>query len=165
MHGMLKEELEILKLLENYPCLKEEQIIKYYDNSKTGIYLNFLQSKGLIVKKDGLALLRGSPENADFLKAFEVLLYYKAEINNHWPVGYPFTIYFMRNNMHYDIAVAKAGDEESLSAVINRSASQKVIIVIEDVEQINLLPVEKPVLYFIPGEPPRLYSKLPDRED
>ena len=164
MHGLTTEETDILKLLENYGCLKESQIHKYYNKDKTDLVLGFLYKKGLITRKDGAVALRGLSCNEDIQKAFEVLLHFRDELQDHWPVAYPFVLYFMKNNKPYDVAVVVPGNEAVLSAVINRSFAQRVIAVIENKEQISELEIEKPVLFFIPGNPPKLYEKSQPQE-
>ncbi|NJD02369.1 MAG: hypothetical protein FIA99_07205 [Ruminiclostridium sp.] len=159
MHGLTADEVEILKVLENYGYLKEDQIKKYFKNEKTEKHLGFLYSKGLITRRDGFAALRGVPADPSVIKAFEVLLYYRDEIETHWPATYPFTIYFMRGGKHYDVAVIPPGSETIMCTVINRSYAERVIAVIDSEEQIDEIEIEKPVLFFIPGDPPRLYEK------
>lgn len=159
MHGLTAEETEILKLLESYGFLKELQIHKYFKSEKTEKCLGFLYSKGLITRYDGFAALRGVQSDPSAIKAFEVLLYYRDEIDTHWPATYPFTIFFMKGGKHYDVAVIPPGNETILSAVINRSYAERVIAVIDSKEQINEIEIEKPVLFFIPGDHPRLYEK------
>ena len=164
MHGLTAEEAEILKLLENYGCLKELQVFQYFKSEKIEMYLGFLHSKGLIKRQDGLISLRGIHPDANILKAFEVLLLFKAELQNHWPATYPFAIYFMKKNKPYDVVVIPAGSESALSAIITRSYAERVIAVIESKEQIDLIEIEKPVLFLIPGDPPKLYEKTVSQE-
>ena len=164
MHGLTSEETEILKLLESYGCLKESQIQKYFKNEKTDMRLGFLHNKGLITRKDGDAALRGLSCNVDSQRAFEVLLHFRDELQDHRPVSYPFILYFMKNNKPYDVAVISRGSEAVLSAVINRSFAERVVAVIESKEQISELEIEKPVLFFIPDDPPKLYEKSEPQE-
>lgn len=164
MHGLTVEETEVLKLLEDYGCLKESHIFQYFKNEKTGKYLDFLHRKGLIKRQDGLVSLRGVHSDANTIKAFEVLIHFKDELQDHWPATYPFTIYFMKKNKPYDVVVIPPGSELVLSAVITRSYAERVIAVIESMEQIDRIEIEKPVLFFIPDNPPKLYEKTVPQE-
>lgn len=165
MHGLTADEVEIIKVLENYGYLKEDQIIKYFKSEKTEKCLGFLYSKGLITRRDGFVALRGVSSDPSAIKAFDVLLYFRDEIETHWPATYPFTIYFMKAGKHYDVAVIPPGSETVICAVINRSCAERVIAVIDSEEQIDEIEIEKPVLFFIPGDPPKLYEKSAAQED
>ena len=165
MHGILPEEEKILKLLEDYNCLTEEQLLRYFEDSKTEMYIRFLCSKGLAKRQDSLIVLNGFRGGTSITRAFEVILYYHSEIQNHWPSQPPYEIYFMKGNRHYDIAVIKPGEEIAKSAQINRTTAERVIAVIDDKDQVNATEIEKPVLFFIPGTPPRLFEKAGNPED
>lgn len=159
MHGILPEEEKILKLIEDYNCLLEEQLLRYFEDTKTEMYIRFLCSKGLAKRQNGLVVLSGFRGDTAVVKAFEVILYYRNEIQNHWPSQPPYEIYFMKGDRHYDIAVIKPGEEIVKSAQINRSTAERVIAVIDNKDQIEAMEIEKPVLFFIPGTPPRLFEK------
>lgn len=159
MHGILPGELEILKLLEDYGSLKEEQVLRYFACEKTGTYLEFLKRKGLITINGNIAALRGVQTSTAIIKAFEVILYYKNDMQEHHPSGPLFTLFFKKGGRFYDVAVIEPGNEAFMSAAINPSSAERVIAVIDSKEQIPAIEIEKLVLFFIPGNPPRLYEK------
>jgi hypothetical protein len=163
MHGMIPEELAILRLLEDYGSLCKEQISRYFNNDRTDMYLEFLRRKALISLDKNMAILRNTRPSDSAIKAFEVLIHFKDDIREHHPASSPYTLFYIRGNRLYDVAVINPGDESNMSTAINQTNSERVVAVIEKKEQIDEIRIDKPVLFFIPGNPPKLYEKHTER--
>jgi len=151
MEKLLKEERLIMRCLSLYGCLKKEQLIKLVANkgeAKTKIYEG-LKKRGYVEEFDGNYVRLDPKTNADerTISAFWVLLDYikKIDPNAHYRADYPSEIFFMRENMMYEIISIFSGEEYLLKSLFleNRYNSQeeqdrmKFIVIVQSPDSIE----------------------------
>lgn len=90
--------------------------------------------------------------NNKVIKALEVCTYLNSidsEISIEWCnlESFPFTLAFFRNDKVFDISVINEGEELIYSGIINRTAVERVIVMLERQSQIEKLKINKRVKY------------------
>lgn len=151
MEKLQKEERLVIRCLSIFGCLKKEQILKllaHKDKAKDLIY-NGLKKKQLIEEFSGgyVRLDPKSEPDKRRIDAFWVLLNYinKLAPNAYYQADYPSEIFFMRENMMYEIATILPGEEYLLKSLFleNRYNSQeeedkmKFIIIVQSPDNIE----------------------------
>lgn len=92
--------------------------------------------------------------NIKVIKALEVCTYLNSvhsEISIEWCnlESFPFTLAFFRNDKVFDVSVIDEGEELIHSAAINRTAAERVIVILERQSQIQKIKINKQVKYCI----------------
>lgn len=84
-------------------------------------------------------------------KAFDIIVYFKDQIDGIYTGDYPFIILFTMNHNIFDVVVFEKNspDETLLCNLINRSMSERLIAIVEDEEHIESLSITKNVRYAI----------------
>lgn len=149
---LLKEEKLVIDCLSKYYCLKWPQLVQmlyYKDEEVANRILNGLKKRQLILEDDmGYIKLdpRSTPDRKT-IDAFWVLLKFIKKINprEHYKAEYPSEIFFLKDNIQYEIVVLNKGEEHLINMLkgYNRISSEdeedemRYIIVVQDEEQIE----------------------------
>lgn len=60
---------------------------------------------------------------------------------------FPFQISFYMNDKVFDVAVIEEGEEAMMSAAINRTYAERVIAVVQNIESIKQIRIDKPIRF------------------
>lgn len=151
MYYVSKKQAELLAIINKFGCIKTKQL------EKISGYKNFESELLRIIKfrKEPIKFQNGTffsftqkTVNKRIIKAIDVYSYLNTvgeEKKVEWCElsQFPFTLTLFRNEMIYDIAAINQGEENSFSAAINRSAAEKVIVIVESPLQIEKLKITK----------------------
>ena len=157
-----KRDVDIIEMLKNYKLIKPDQLIRLFQDNTTKHRIAALLKTKVIVEENGFLRLadQGSIKcSYNDNKAFEVLVYFmqnfKDKVTYHIPEEYPFNLLFVLNGKLYDVAVIDPGQEELQCQLINRSHAERILAVVEDLDQarkIKRLINEKEVGFFTVDE-------------
>jgi hypothetical protein len=149
---LLKEEQLVVDCLSRYYCLKWSQLINllyYKDEEVAQRILVGLKKRQLILEDDAEYVTldpRCTPDQKT-ITAFWVMLKFIKKINpkEHYKAEYPSEIFFLKENVQYEIVVLNPGEEHLINMLkgFNRNTSDdeedetRYIIVIQDEDQIE----------------------------
>lgn len=155
MYYMNNKQDKVMKLIKKFGCLSVTQIenitgLKNIDS----IMRPLLKQRDKIVKKEKDKYLLANLMKVDnkILKALEVYSYLsKTDIPIDWcePVEFPFTLSLFRNGKVFDIAVLEDGDEVIYCTSIDRSFSERVIVVLDNKDQVKKIKLHKACKIFL----------------
>lgn len=149
---LLKEEQVVIDCLSKYYCLKWEQLVQLLHYKTEDVAKRILSGlkKRQIIMEDGAGYIMLDPRTTPDPKtiaAFWVLLKFIKRINprEHYRAEYPSDIFFLKENVQYEIVVLNKGEEHLISMLkgYNRTSSSeeedevRYIIVVQDEEQIE----------------------------
>lgn len=150
---LLKEERLILNCLRIYECLRYEQLLTLINNKPEDTAKKIINGlkKRQYVFEDEAGYIKIEPKtepNQKTISAFWILLQYIGKINPdaHYRANYPSEIFFLRNNVQYEIVVLN-NDEENLLKMLfleNRASSTdeedaiKYIIIVPNADDIDV---------------------------
>ena len=145
---LIKEDEEIIDFMKQYVKVEKTHLQKIFKSSR----LEKLIKSGLL-KEEGLSLLNTKGDTKlkhnHLSKAVEVLIHLWDKVEYHTVTDYPFAIYIIMKGKGYDVAYIEPGSEPIISQVINRSQSEKVIAILDDIEQAAKMSITKPVRYCV----------------
>ncbi|URZ00641.1 DUF5697 family protein [Clostridium felsineum] len=151
MYYMNLKQEKIFEFIRIFRCAKLEHLKGLLDIKDIEKHLKTLISEQKIYKIDDIYLLKNDiRDNSKILKALDLYVYLRnKELPIHWciPEDFPFIIAFFRNNKVFDVAVVKEGEESLYSTVINRSISDRVILILYKREQQEKIKIEKQVKF------------------
>lgn len=156
-----------LRFINEYGCATKEQI-KLFSKASDKHIENLV--KGHYIRKDkksDVYLVKSLQEiDEKMLLALEILSYFKDKAEWHSKTDFPYKISFFMCGQIFDIAVVMPGEEVLMTAAINRSSAEKVIVGIKTKD--TVLRIEKPARYYIFEEKMFFYQEngmyLPDEE-
>lgn len=152
MEKLLKEEKLVLHCLSLYGCLRWEQLIKLMKNkpkeTADKILIGLKKRQYIIDDESGYVKLDYKTEpDQKIIAAFWILLQYidKIDFNAHYPANYPSEIFFLRDNIQYEIIALNPNEENLIKMLFlenrNNSTSEedvmKYIIVVPDTDTIE----------------------------
>lgn len=147
---MNNNQKEILNLISKFGCLTTTQIENITKIKNVDKVMNPLvkQKNGDVKQEDDRYFLSSLKKpDAKLMKALEVYSYL-SNTNKpvEWcmPVEFPFTVSLFRNNKVFDIAVLDEGEEIVYCPAINRSNSERVLFILDDIKQIKNIRLDKP---------------------
>ncbi|URZ15462.1 DUF5697 family protein [Clostridium felsineum] len=149
----LKQE-KILNLINKFGCMTYDQIKKLNNLRNLDKQLKTLvRQKMLKIIEDNIYVPIGIREiNRKILRAIDIYIYLinaDKEKNIEWCTlnDFPFVMSFFRNGKVFDVAVIEEGEELIYSTAINRKASERIIIIIENKDQIEKIKINEKVKY------------------
>ena len=140
---LLEDERHVINWLSQYQVLTKKQILKLLNKEeKTAekILRNLKREWKIVEVGNYLALdAHCQPEQKTIL-AMWVFLKFSEQVEPmaHYPAIFPSQIYFLKDNMGYEIVVLKEG-EEGLTRLLQPQEELKYIIVLTDEKQIKQL--------------------------
>lgn len=154
MYYVNLKQQKILQNINKFGCMTYKQIRKINNFSDLDKQLKSLVRQSKIrILDDNIYVTRGVREvNKNVLSAIDLYIYLNfvdKESSIAWCVieDFPFIMAFFRNNKVFDIAVIKEGEETICSVAINRSAAERVIVILKDSGQLEKVRISKPVKY------------------
>lgn len=143
-------EEKIFELVSEYGALKTEQVKRYFDieEEKLEKMAVRLMKKGRMKydRKNGyLRMLTQKEYDDNLTRSFWLVIDLKEQVEYHGAGKYPLYIAMYADGKAYEIYSCKKGDEFTLNHVVSmlkEPAEGKVLIVIEDVEQMQQLNLE-----------------------
>ena len=147
--GTLEE--KVFELICEYGGLKAEQVMQYFDIDETKLdkIAVKLTKKGRLKydRKNGYVRLPVQKDYDDnLIRCFWVVLDLKDEIEFHGAGKYPLYVALYADAKAYEVYCCKKGDEMALShglVMLKEKAEGKVLIVIEDKNQIQRLDLDQ----------------------
>lgn len=154
MYYINLKQQRILENINKFGCMTYEQIKELNNLRDLDKHLNTLvRQKKLKVLDNNIYVPIGIREvNRKVLKAVDIYVYLNT-LDKETPIAwweledFPFILAFFRNNKVFDIAVIKEGEELIYSTAINRSAPERIIVILEDPRQIEKIKIAKQVKY------------------
>lgn len=149
---LLKEEQLVIDCLSRYYCLKWSQLINllyYKDPEVAQRILVGLKKRQLILEDEGeyVTLDPRCTPDPKTISAFWVMLKFIKKINpkEHYKAEYPSEIFFLKDNIQYEIVVLNPGEEHLISMLksYNRKTTDdeedetRYIIVVQNEDQIE----------------------------
>jgi hypothetical protein len=96
-----------------------------------------------MMQREGEIYYLGQKPDHKMIMALEVLVHFRKKIKWHMHGEFPYHITFYMNDKVFDVAVIEEGEEAMMSAAINRTTVERVIAVIEDLESIKQIKIDK----------------------
>lgn len=154
MYYINSKQEKILNLINKFGCMTYEQIKRLNKISDLDKQLKTLvRQRKLKVMEDNIYVPIGIREvNRKVLRAIDVYIYLinaDKETSIEWCTlnKFPFEMSFFRNGKVFDVAVLNEGEELIYSGAINRSTAERIIIVIENEDQIKKIKINEKVKY------------------
>ena len=154
MYYINSKQEKILESINKFGCMTYNQIKKLNKISDLDKQLKtLLRQRKLKVMEDSIYVPIGIRDiNSKALRALDVYIYLvnaDKEISIEWCTlnKFPFEMSFFRNGKVFDVAVINEGEELIYSAAINRKDSERIIILVEDQEQIKKIKINEKVKY------------------
>lgn len=147
MEKLLKEEKLVINCLKIYSCLRWEQLMALMPNkpeeTAQKILVGLKKRQYIVEDEAGYVKLDPRTEpNQKTISAFWILLKYFDKINPdaHYAADYPSEIFFLRDNVQYEIVVLNPNEENLIKMLFleNRNSSDaeedaiKYIIVVPE---------------------------------
>ncbi|PJI06549.1 MULTISPECIES: DUF5697 family protein [Clostridium] len=154
MYYINSKQEKILESINKFGCMTYDQIKKLNKISDLDKQIKTLiRQRKLKVIQDNIYVPIGIREvNRKILKAIDIYIYLISadkEISIEWCTlnKFPFEMSFFRNGKVFDVAVIESGEELIYSAAINRSTAERIIIVIDNEDQIEKIKINEKVKY------------------
>lgn len=153
---------KLLDLINMFGCIKERQI-EALVGKKYEKQISHLLSSKLINRHDDIYMtIYQDKIDYNMLKCIDLFIYFNEKIGWYSAEEYPFYIAVMLGDNVYDITTVSSGEESMIYPVINRSKAERVIMIVDDVESIKKLNIEKPVRYCTVN-PVKFFRKCEDK--
>ena len=144
---LLDDERYLLKWLSQYGTMTRAQAIKMLrkpEPTATKIIRNLVREQRIaeLNKGEVLALDELCKVNPKMDTAIWVLLQFVDKVRPlaHYPATYPSQLFFLKENVGYEVVVLLDG-EESFARLLPASQEVKYIFVVEDVDMITRIPL------------------------
>lgn len=145
---------KILEDVNKFGSMTYEQIKKINDLKDIDKHLKTLirHNKLKVIEENIYVPMGKRKVNNKILKALDVCIYLNS-IDNHVPIewcnieNFPFTFVFFRNNKVFDITVIDEGEELIYSQAINRSAAERIIVILDKLSQVEKMKINKQAKY------------------
>ena len=144
---LLEDERYLLKWLSQYGTMTRAQAIKMLrkpEPTATKIIRNLVREQRIaeLNKGEVLALDELCKVNDKMDAAIWVLAQFADKVKPlaHYPATYPSQLFFLKQNVGYEVVVLYEG-EEHLARLLPASAEVKYIFVVENVEMITRIPL------------------------
>ncbi|MCR3758462.1 hypothetical protein KYB31_05560 [Clostridium felsineum] len=154
MYYVNSKQEKILENIKKFGYMTYDQIKKVNNLRDLDKQLKTLvRQRKLKILEDNIYVPIGIKEiNKKVLKAVDIYIYLinvDKETSIEWCTlnEFPFLMSFFRNGKVFDVAVIEEGEELIYSTAINRKASERIIIVIENEEQIEKIKINEKVKY------------------
>lgn len=154
MYYINLKQQKILESINKFGCMTYNQIEKFNKLKNLDKELKALvnRKKVKIIEGDIYIPMGKQEVNNKIIKALEVCTYLNSvdsKISIEWCnlEDFPFTLVFFRNDRIFDISVITEGEELIYSAAVNRTAAERVIVILENPNQIEKLKINKQVKY------------------
>lgn len=145
---------KILESINKFGCMTYNQIERFSKSKNLDKELKVLVNRKKVkIIDDNIYIPVGKREvNNKVIKALEVCTYLNSidsQISIEWCnlENFPFTLVFFRNDRIFDISVINEGEELIYSAAVNRTSAERVIVILEELNQIEKLKINKQVKY------------------
>ena len=154
---LLQEEKYLLKWLSQYGAMTRAQAIKMLrkpeEKTAEKIIRNLVREQRIaeLCKGEILAMDELCKVNNKTVIALWVMLQFIDKVNpfDHYPATHPSQLFFLKENVGYEVVVLFEG-EESLAMLLPRSSANKFIIVVENVGMIARVSLpNKPCVFAI----------------
>lgn len=142
------KEKHILQFINEYGCATKEQV-KHFTNASDRNLENLI--KGQFIRKDKkseiyLARTMREPDEKMII-ALEILSFFKDDMEWHSRADFPFKISFFMHEKVFDITVVLPGEELLMSAALNRSGAERILVGLKNKN--TILHLEKFTRYYI----------------
>ena len=144
---LLQDERYLLKWLSQYGVMTRVQAVKMLqkpDKISEKIIRNLLRERRIaeLYKGEYLAMDELCKVNNKMILAVWVLLQFidKVEPMSHYPATHPSQLFFLKENVGYEVVVLYEG-EESLAMLLQQSDEVKYIIVVENIGMVARVPL------------------------
>ena len=144
---LLQDERYLLKWLSQYGVMTREQAVKMLqkdDRIAEKIIRNLLREQRIaeLFRGEYLAMDELCKVNNKMILAIWVLLQFidKVEPMSHYPATMPSQLFFLKDNVGYEVVVLFEG-EENLAMLLQPNDDVKYIIVVENVGMIARMPI------------------------
>ena len=151
---LLEDERYLLKWLSQYGAMTRAQAIKMLrkpELTANKIIRGLLCEQRIaeLYKGDILAMDELCKVNDKTIVAIWVLLQFIEKINplDHYPATHPSQLFFLKGNTGYEVIILFKG-EEHLARLLSPSKDIRYIIVVEDVEMIEKIPLPEATCLF-----------------
>jgi len=145
MYIKSKKEEHVLGFIKEFGMASLKQLICIA--GATPKVINALLHKKYIKKQDALYYYRKTEKDEKLFKCLEVLKHFGQKTDWYRRVKFPFYIIMFMNEKVFHITYVQETSEALMSAAINASDAERVIVAVDNSEIIKKLHISKPVKY------------------
>lgn len=152
---LIPEDEKIINFLKTYGQVKKSSLEALFNPQR----INKLVRKGLISEECNFVKMNNmyEPPQSNMHYAVELLEHLKDKVSYYDLNQHPYLMFFIMNEIPYDITVIEPGTEAIYLNLIDRTAAENVIAIIADPKQAEKLHSEK-IKYFCTLEPFKMYK-------
>ncbi|KOF56720.1 MULTISPECIES: DUF5697 family protein [Clostridium] len=154
MYYVNLKQQKILDNINKFGCMTYEQIKELSNLKDLDKELKILVNQRRVrVLEGNIYVSIGRREvNNKVLKALEICTYLNSinrQVSIQWcnVEDFPFTLVFFRNGKIFDAVVINEGEEVIYSAAVNRTAAERIIVILESASQIEKIKINKQAKY------------------
>ena len=138
------KERQLINFMREYKTATRQQL-KELVNATDRLLEKAVNST--MIRQDGEIYYLGSKPDYRMIKALEVLVHFRKRVSWHMRGDFPYQISFYMNDKVFDVAVIEEGEEAMMSAAINRTYAERVIAVVQNIESIKQIRIDKPIRF------------------
>lgn len=156
MYMINEKQKKMLEVINGLGSIEKSQLFKLTDLKENIRNLELLErlAENRYIKKEGNVIYPFFTKmaNENMFKCIKVLIYimdtYK-DVIWYQKANSPIELILYRNEKVYDVVYIKRNEEVLMSVAINNSSSERVIVLLEDLESMKKISINKKVMFCV----------------